>query len=123
MNNWKEIEESFIEIYKNKIRVELVTYPVDGYLGLGTFNGGYLRVVVLHPSADNCEEELIVFYDEYSRTSNPWRHYSEKVEADLNEIIGIKLAEQKEQEELEKLAYEEKIRLKNEKARRILDSY
>ena len=66
---------------------------------------------------------LVVFYDEGGGLSNPWRHYSEKVEADLDEFIGIKLAEQREREELEKLSSEERARLEKEKVSRILDSY
>lgn len=122
MNNWKELKESFVEIYKDKLKIELVTHPVDYGLG-GIFQGGYLRVRILHPCSDPCEEELAVFYDDCSRVTNPWIHYSEKVEADLDEFIGIKLAEQREREELEKLPTEERARLAKEKVDRILDSY
>lgn len=122
MNNWKELKESFVEVYKDKLKIELINYPVD-YGFAGVYDRGYLIVKILHPCVDPCEEELVVFNDSSSNQLNPWLHYSEKVEADLDEFIGIKLAEQREREELEKLSSEERARLEKEKVSRILDSY
>ena len=122
MNNWKELKENFVEVYKDKLKIELITYPIGIWIE-GVAKGGYLKVKILHPCVDPCEEELVVFYDDYGRVSNPWIHYSEKVEADLDEFIGIKLSEQREREELEKLSSEERARLEKEKVSRILDSY
>ena len=82
-----------------------------------------LIVKIMHPCSNPCEEELLVYKDYEGNVSNPWIHYSEKVEADLNEFIGIKLAEQREREELQKLTTEERARLEKEKVARILDSY
>ena len=118
MHNWRELKESFVEVYKDKLQIQLY----KTYVGDGKYKKN-LDVRILHPCADPCEEELLVFQDsEYSYTS-PWIHYSEKVEADLDEFIGIKLAEQREREELEKLSSEERARLEKEKVSRILDSY
>ena len=118
MNNWKELKEDFVEVYKDKLKIELHKI----HMGYGAYQKN-LYVKILHPCVDPCEEELLVFQDsEYSYTS-PWIHYSEKVEADLDEFIGIKLAEQREREELEKLSSEERARLEKEKVSRILDSY
>ena len=97
MNNWKELKESFVEVYKDKLRVELKVIkinPLEWYKEL--------IVKIMHPCADPCEEELLVYLDDTESYANPWIHYSEKVEADLDEFIGIKLAEQREREELEK---------------------
>lgn len=114
MNNWKELKESFVEVYKDKLKVVLKSYK--------DYSKDF-RVSILHPCVDPCEEELLVFNDSSSNKVNPWIHYSEKVEADLNEFIGIKLAEQREREELEKLSSEERARLEKEKVSRILNSY
>lgn len=118
MNNWKELKESFVEIYKDKLRIELKVTRVN----LEWYK--QLIVKIMHPCANPCEEELLVYLVDNTTTyTNPWRHYSEKVEADLNEFIGIKLAEQREREELEKLSTEERAKLEKEKVSRILDSY
>ena len=111
----------FVDVYKDKLRVELkdsFVYQAGSVRCLPN-----LEVRVLHPCVDPCEEELLVFKDYEGKGTNPWIHYSEKVEADLNEFIGIKLAEQREREELEKLSSEERARLEKEKVSRILDSY